>query len=93
VAILDCARRGDTLASCDASADPPEAVKKWQKMIEAASVDQVVYAKALGAILGDLVCSGEPDDGIAVLHGLLHSKRFLQTGGEMPALAKRIASA
>lgn len=91
VAILDCARKGDTLASCDASADVPDAFKKWQKTIEAAGVDQVVYAKALSAILGNLVCSNEPDE-IEVLRGLLRSGRFRETGTEMPALAKRITS-
>jgi hypothetical protein len=92
VAILDCARKGATLASCDACADPPDAVKKWKKQIEDASVDQVVYAQALAKILGDLVCSKDSDR-IDVLHGLLGSSRFLQAGGEMPVLAKRIASA
>jgi hypothetical protein len=92
VSILDCAQKGDTLASCDASADPPEAVKKWKKMIEAASVDQVIYAKALAAALGDLVCSNEPG-GIEALRGLLRSRRLLQTGGEMSVLAKRITGA
>ncbi len=91
VAILDCARKGDTLDSCDASADVPDAVKKWQKTIEAAGVDQIVYAKALSAILGNLVCSNEGDR-IYVLRGLLRSGRFLDTGAEMPALAKRITS-
>jgi uncharacterized protein YjbI with pentapeptide repeats len=91
VAILDCARKGDTLASCDASTEPPDRVKKWQKMIEDASVDQATYAKALAAILGDLVCSNEPDE-IEVLRGLLGSDRFSQTGNEMPALAKRITT-
>ena len=83
---------GDTaLASCDPAADPPDTVKEWKKMIEAAKVDQGAYAKALAAILGGLVCSNEPDR-IYVLRGLLRSGRFLQTGAEMPALAKRITS-
>ena len=91
VAILDCARKGDSLASCDPAADPPDSVKEWKKMIEAASVDQGAYAKALAAILGDLVCSNEADR-IYVLRGLLRSYRLLKAGAEMPALAKRITS-
>jgi hypothetical protein len=91
VAILDCARRGDDLASCDPVANPPDTVKAWKKMIEAATVDQGAYAKALAAILGGLVCSNEPDR-IDVLRGLLRSNRLLQTGAEMPALGKRITS-
>ncbi len=94
VAILDCARQklGDTaLASCNPAAAPPDSVKEWKKMIEAASVDQGAYAKALAAILGDLVCADEADR-IYVLRGLLSSERFVQTGTEMPALAKRIMS-
>ena len=31
VAILDCARKGDELASCDPMADPPDTVKEWKK--------------------------------------------------------------
>ena len=96
VAILDCARKGDDLASCDPAADPPDTVKEWEKMIEAASVDRAAYSKAFAAILGDLVCSNEPDR-IHVLRGLLppdrfHEGRLLQTGAEMPALAKRMTS-
>ncbi len=95
VAILDCARQkvGDTaLASCDPAADPPDTVKEWKKMIEAAKVDQGAYAKALAAILGGLVCSNEPDR-IYVLRGLLCVRiASLETGAEMPALAKRITS-
>jgi uncharacterized protein YjbI with pentapeptide repeats len=98
VAILDCAQQkwgqkwGQTvLASCDPSVEPPDAVKEWKKMIEAARVDQGAYAKALAAILGDLVCSNEADR-IYVLRGLLRSDRFSETGAEEPALAKRITS-
>jgi hypothetical protein len=96
MAILDRARKGDDLASCDPSAKPPDRVKAWKNMIEAAKVDQGAYAKALAAILGGLVCSNEADR-IYVLRGLLRSAplgedRFLETGAEMPALAKRITS-
>jgi uncharacterized protein YjbI with pentapeptide repeats len=94
MAILDCARQklGDTsLASCDLAADPPDSVKEWKKMIEAAKVGRGTYAKALAAILGGLVCSNEGDR-IYVLRGLLRSGRFRQTGAEMPALATRIMS-
>ena len=69
------------LASCDPSVEPPDAVKEWKKMIEAAEVDQGAYAKALAAILGDLVCSNEADR-IYVLRGLLRSDRFSETGAE-----------
>jgi hypothetical protein len=92
--ILDCARQrlgDDALASCDPAAAPPDTVKVWKKMIEAAKVDQGAYGKALAAIFGDLVCSDEPDR-IYVLRGLLSSNRFVETGTEMPALAKRITS-
>jgi hypothetical protein len=91
VAILDCARKGDDLASCDPAADPRDAVKEWKKVIEAASVDYVAYAKALAAILGDLVCANEADR-IYVLRRMLQSDRLPETGAEMPALAKRITS-
>ena len=91
IAILHCARKGDTIATCSPSAEPPAAVKQWQERIQAASIDRAVYAKALAKILGDLVCSGEPDR-IYVLRGLWPSDRFRGTGSEMPALAKRITS-
>lgn len=94
MAILDCARQklGDTaLASCNPAADPPDTVKAWKKMIEAATVDKGAYAMALAAILGDLVCSNEADR-IYVLRGLLSPYRSLKTGAKMPALAKRITS-
>jgi uncharacterized protein YjbI with pentapeptide repeats len=92
VAILDCERKDDTLASCNPSDAPPDAVKQWKKMIEAASIGPNPYTKALAAILGDLVCSDEADL-IYVLRGLLNSDRFGDTGREMPTLAKRITSA
>jgi uncharacterized protein YjbI with pentapeptide repeats len=93
VAILDCGRRDDdTLASCDPSDAPPDAVKQWKKMIVAASIDRTPYTKALAAILGDLVCSDD-DDSLYVLRGLLHSHHLLSTGPEKLALVKRITSA
>ncbi len=91
VAILDCAGKGGNLAACDPAADPPDTVKAWKKMIEAANVDQGTYAKALAAILGGLVCTNEADR-IYVLRGLLRSNRFSETGAEMPALAERITN-
>ena len=92
VAILDCLPKDNTLASCDPSAEPPDAVTQWKKMVQDASVDQGAYAKALSAILGGLVCTNDLDL-IYVLRGLLNSDRFLQTGREIPTLAKRIKSA
>jgi uncharacterized protein YjbI with pentapeptide repeats len=93
VAILDCERRdNDTLASCDPSDALPDAVKQWKKTIEAASIDPNAYAKALTAILGDLVCS-DKGDRIYVLRGLLHTDHGLDDiGPERPALMKRITS-
>jgi uncharacterized protein YjbI with pentapeptide repeats len=91
VSVLDCGAKDDTLASCDPAAAPPAAVQQWKKMIEKASVDDRAYAKALASILGDLVCSDEPDL-IYVLRGLLRSGRFDDTRSEMPALAARITS-
>jgi len=107
VAILDCAQKGEALASCDRKAEPPTTVKQWKTMIEAASVDQTAYFKTLAKILGDLVCSNE----LAVLHGLLRlgvasdslvlpdvtpdlagTSRFAATRSEAPALEKRIMS-
>jgi hypothetical protein len=92
VSNLDCTRTGDSLASCDPSVTPPDAVQQWKKTLEGAIVDHNAYAKALASILGDLVCSGDPDV-IYVLRGLLHNQRFQNTGAETPALAKRITSA
>lgn len=97
VAILDCARKGGDprmggdLASCDPSAEPPDAVKKSKQMIEAKSVDPHAYSKALAAILGGLVCPNEGDR-IYVLRGLLGFDRYYEIGAEMPALVKRITS-
>lgn len=94
VAILDCARTTwefQPLASCDPAADLPDAVKQWKEMIEAKRVDENAHAKALAKILGDLVCSDDPDR-IDVLRGLLRFDRFRDTGREMPAVAKRIMS-
>jgi uncharacterized protein YjbI with pentapeptide repeats len=108
VAILDCTRKSDELASCDRSAEPSSAVKQWKTMIQAATVDQTAYVKALAKILGDLACAGD----LAVLHGLLKpavpsnlpavpdvtpalrgTSRFAATRSEAPALAKRIMGA
>ena len=86
MAILDCARQklGDTaLASCDPAADPPDSVKEWKKMIEAASVDQGAYAKALAAILGGLVCSNAPDR-IYVLRGCCGSIASVKPAPKCP---------
>jgi hypothetical protein len=91
IAILDCASTNHNLASCNSAAAPPDPVKQWKKMVEAASVDREAYAKALVSILGDLVCSNDGDQ-IDVLRGLLKNKYFSLTGEELPALAKRITS-
>jgi hypothetical protein len=95
VAILDCARKGENLSSCDPAADPLD-VKVWKKIIEAAGVDQGAYAKALAAILGDLVCSNDPDRTYVLCgilrFGLAGEVRLFQIAAEMPALAKRITS-
>jgi hypothetical protein len=85
-------RGSHTLASCDPSAESPDEVKQWKKMIEVASVDKVAYAKALAAILRDLVCAKGPNR-IEVLRGLLRSDRFQETGSEMPGVASLIMSA
>jgi uncharacterized protein YjbI with pentapeptide repeats len=92
VAILDCKRRDDnTLASCDPSDSPPDAVKPWKKMIEAVSIDPNAYAKALTGILGNLLCSGKADR-IYVARGVLRSLRFEGRRLEgYDALVKRIA--
>lgn len=93
VAILDCKRRDDdTLASCDPSDAPPDAVRQWEKKIEAASSDPNTYSKAFTTILGDLLCSDKADR-IYVLRELLSYTEFLErTGSERPALVKRITS-
>ena len=93
VAILDCKRKDDdTLASCDPSDALPDAVKQWEKRIEAAGSDPTTYSKAFTAILGDLLCSDKADR-IYVLRELLSYPNFLErTGSERPALIKRIAS-
>jgi uncharacterized protein YjbI with pentapeptide repeats len=94
VAVLDCERNdANTLAPCNPSDAPPDAVEQWKKMIEAAAIDRIPYAKALATILGDLVCSDETDQ-IYVLRGLLHTSQLpFDTGPEMPALVSRITSA
>jgi hypothetical protein len=93
VAILDCKRRDDdTLASCDPADAPPDAVKQWEKRIEAANSDPNTYSKAFTAILGDLLCSDKADR-IYVLRELLSYPNFLtRTGSEKPALVERITS-
>src|ERR1700730_4904728 len=54
---LDCGNPDKTLASCDSDATPPPDVLDWQKKIDAASVDDADYAKALAAELQSLVCA------------------------------------
>ncbi len=78
-------------ASCDASAEPPEIVKKGRTKLEAARVDRATYAKALAKILGDLVCANAPDR-MDIMRGLLQSDRLVQTGSAMPALTERVMS-
>ena len=97
VAILDCKRKDDdTLASCDPSDAPPDAVKQWEKRIEAANSDPNTYSKAFTAILGDLLCSDKADR-IYVLRELLsyptsYPNFLTRTGSEKPALVERITS-
>jgi hypothetical protein len=88
VAILDCGAKEDTLASCDRAVDPPAPVKEWKKMIDAVSVDDAPYAKALPKILSDLACFNEPE----VLRAMIQSNQFYLAGSEMPALMKYIMS-
>jgi uncharacterized protein YjbI with pentapeptide repeats len=72
VAILDCDRHDETLASCNSSIDLPNAAKDSQRAIE--SVDQANYSVDLATDLMKFVCSGEP--GIYVLRRLLVSQRL-----------------
>ena len=66
---LDCANRDPTLASCDPSVPPPAEAAAWRKSLEAARVNDAVYAKALAAILTTFVCSGEDHAGFVFTMG------------------------
>ncbi len=65
---LDCSHSDTTLASCNPSASPPPQAVAWRKALEAARVDEKVYALALTRVLKELVCSGG-NDTIHVLRG------------------------
>jgi uncharacterized protein YjbI with pentapeptide repeats len=88
---LDCTKKGNTLASCDPSAAMPNIVEQWKKKIEAANVDWGSYKNALAAILGDLVCTDDPDR-IYVLRGLLRRGHLYEIDLERSGLLKRFTS-
>jgi uncharacterized protein YjbI with pentapeptide repeats len=67
---LNCSNPDTTLSSCDPSAVQPSEAAAWRNTLEAASVIDSHYAKALAAELKALVCSGD-DDAAHVLRGLL----------------------
>jgi uncharacterized protein YjbI with pentapeptide repeats len=61
ITVLDCTSPNPILASCDPNIAPPCEAAAWQKAVEAARVDDEVYAKALAGVLKGLVCSGNDD--------------------------------
>jgi uncharacterized protein YjbI with pentapeptide repeats len=77
---LDCANPDKTLASCDPSAAPPPEATAWRKALEAARVDEKVYATALTKIiLKELVCS-DRDNAIPIVRGTGFQDRLLAAG-------------
>jgi hypothetical protein len=88
---LDCGSPDKTLASCDPDATPPPEVLDWQKKLEAVSVDDAAYAKALATELQSLVCAND-DNAIYILRGITGGKRHRDTKGEAPALVDFIMS-
>jgi hypothetical protein len=68
ITVLDCANPAPSLASCDPNVPPPPEAAAWRKALEAARVDDEVYAKALAGVLKGLICSGG-DDAIYVARG------------------------
>ena len=68
ITVLDCTNPNPTLASCDRNITPPPEAAAWENAVEAARVNDEVYAKALAGVLKGLVCSGE-DDAIYVARG------------------------
>jgi uncharacterized protein YjbI with pentapeptide repeats len=74
---LDCLSSDKTLASCDLSAEPPPEAAAWRQALEAAQVDDEVYAPALAKVLRELVCS-DKDEAIHVLRGV--SRTHLLSG-------------
>jgi hypothetical protein len=91
IAILDCKTEDGALASCDPSAIAPDAAKHWQQQIEAAGDTETAYGKALAKILGDLVCSGDPDR-IDVLSRMVRSDRIDARFSAATGLVERILS-
>jgi uncharacterized protein YjbI with pentapeptide repeats len=75
------------------SLDPAHSVRPdtaaWQKLLEAARVDDSHYAPALAAELKTLVCSGDVD-AIYILRGKEFEKRLAAVGQEAPELVNAI---
>ena len=49
-------------------APPPAEAATWRKSLEAARVDDAVYAKVLAAVLKTLVCSGDDHAGFLFIY-------------------------
>lgn len=86
---LDCKKSGETLASCNPTADLPLRVKQWQETLDKASGDA---SMSLAATLRHLVCDGDKN-AIYVLRGIDRNRstfrswsRLADTGAEAPAL-------
>jgi hypothetical protein len=88
---LDCGNPDKKLASCDPAAAPPPEVLDRQKKLEAASVDETAYAKALAAELRGLVCAHHAN-AIHILRGVFIRGGVDPTGPEAPALVDFIMS-
>jgi uncharacterized protein YjbI with pentapeptide repeats len=78
IEFLDCANPDTRLASCDSSAAPPPQAAAWRKALEAASVDDRVYAITLAEVLRELVCSGRAT--VYVVRGVGFQDRLRAAG-------------
>jgi uncharacterized protein YjbI with pentapeptide repeats len=90
---LDCSNPDNTLAFCDPAAKPPPEGSDWQKKLEATSVDDAAFAKALAKEFRSLVCANDPN-AIHILRGTPTNipGRLAEAGHEAPALVDFIMS-
>jgi uncharacterized protein YjbI with pentapeptide repeats len=82
---LNCRNSDKTVASCDPTAKPPKDDLGWRKKLEAVSVNDEVYEKALVTVLRSLVCANDTN-AIHILRGIigLHGHRG-DTHGQLAA--------
>ena len=82
-----CKKRDNQLTPCD----PKTALPQDAKDLTKAAVDKAVYARALAASLGDLVCDGD-SNAVFILRRLLKYNHILRIGPQAAGLATRIQS-